>query len=101
MKIGESLDYPALTGGDKEARVGQGRNTWATFMRTHGAFAIGTATRIALTICREQGIDEPDLSNDLQHLVTLPPLAPHPQPDAMTRPGNNDGKKGVLYDHTA
>ena len=97
MKLGEVLDYPALIASDRESTVGQGKEAWAAFVRTHGTFAVGTATRTALATCRQRGIDEPDLSNDLQHLVTIPPLAQQ-LPSRSTMPSD---KKGASHDHTA
>ena len=100
MKIGEVLEYPALTTGDRESTIGQGKEAWATFVRTHGTFAVGTATRTVLATCRQRGMDEPDLSHDLQHLVTIPPLA-HQTPSRPTLlPEKKDGKGGS-HDHTA
>jgi hypothetical protein len=84
------LAYPALSTGDRESTVGQGKEVWAAFVRTHGTFAVGTATRTALATCRQRDIDEPDLSNDLQHLVTIPPLAHQSPSRSIVLPQKKD-----------
>jgi hypothetical protein len=71
MKIGEALDYRPLA---KYTRgivsVGQGIEAWSSFVTSQGSFAVLTATQYAIDLCKTLGVAVPDLSDEVQRLVS-------------------------------
>jgi hypothetical protein len=71
VKIGETLDYRPLS---KYARgivsVGQGMETWSSFVTSHGSFEVLTATQYAIDLCKASKKEVPDLSGEVKRLVS-------------------------------
>jgi hypothetical protein len=71
MKIGEALGYPSLS---KYARgivsIGQGIESWSSFVTSQGSFAVLTATQYAIDLCKALEMEVPDLSGEVQRLVS-------------------------------
>ena len=68
MKIGEALGYRELSG--CTSTIGQGMAAWSFFVTSQGSFAIVTTTQQAIALCEASGIEVPDLSGEVQHLVS-------------------------------
>lgn len=68
MKIGEALGYRELSG--RTSTIGQGMAAWSSFVTSQGSFAIVTTTQQAIALCEASGIEMPDLSGEVQHLVS-------------------------------
>ncbi len=68
MKIGEALDYQQLSG--RTSTIGHGMAAWSSFVTSQGSFAIVTATQQAIALCEASGIEVPDLSGEVQRLVS-------------------------------
>jgi hypothetical protein len=49
---------------------------WAAYVRTQRAFLVAWVTEEALALCRALGIQEPELSGEVQRLVETPEVAP-------------------------
>ena len=71
MKIGKALDYWPLS---KYTRgivtVEQGIEAWSSFVTSQGSFAVLTATQYAIDLCKALGVEVPDLSGEVQNLVS-------------------------------
>jgi hypothetical protein len=68
MKIGEALGYRELSG--CTSTIGQGMAAWSSFVTSQGSFAIVTTTQQVIALCEASGIEVPDLSGEVQHLVS-------------------------------
>jgi len=68
MKMREALSYWQLS--DRTSTIGQGRADWSPFVVSQGAFAIVTATQQAIALCDASGIEVPDLSGEVQHVIS-------------------------------
>ncbi len=66
MRIGEALGYRQLAG----RTIGQGIEAWSSFVTSQGPFAIVTATQQAIDLCEASGVEVPDLSVEVQRLVS-------------------------------
>lgn len=75
MKIGEALDYRSLIERGGKRLIEQDMEAWAAYARTQRAFLVTWATQEALAQCRVLGIEEPDLTGEVNKLVKIPPLA--------------------------
>jgi hypothetical protein len=71
MKIGEALDYRPLS---KYTRgivaLEQGIDAWSSFVTSQGSFAVLSATEHAIAFCKALGLEVPDLSGEVQRLVS-------------------------------
>jgi len=71
MKIGKALDYRPLS---KYTRgivtLEQGIETWSSFVSTQGSFAVLSATQYTIDLCKAVGVEVPDLSGEVQRLVS-------------------------------
>ena len=71
MKIGEALDYRPLSEYTRGiVALKQGIKAWSSFVTSQGSFAVLTATQYAIDICKALGIEVPDLSGEVQRLVS-------------------------------
>jgi len=68
MRIGEALGYQQLAG----RTIGKGIEAWSSFVTSQGPFVIVTATQQAIDLCEASGVEVPDLSVEVQHLVSAP-----------------------------
>jgi hypothetical protein len=72
MKIGEALDYQSLS---KYTRgivtLEQGIEAWSSFVTSQGSLAVLTATQYAIDLCKAVGVEVPDLSSEVKHLVPV------------------------------
>jgi len=73
MKIGEALDYCCLTDQGGKVVIGQGITAWSAFVISQRVFLIVVATEQALAMCKEMGIEVPDLSGEVKRLVEVHP----------------------------
>jgi len=72
MKIGEALDYRPLTEYTRGiVTLEQGMETWSSFVTSQGSFAVLTATQYAIDLCKAVGVEVPDLSSEVKHLVPV------------------------------
>lgn len=76
MKIGEALEYCCLTDVGGHMVIAQGMEAWSTFVVTQRVFLVVVATEQAIALCKSQGIEVPDLSDEAQHLVEVDPRPP-------------------------
>jgi len=76
MKIGEALCYRCLTDPGGRRLIEQGMEAWAAFVLTQRAFLVTWATQEALALCRALGVEEPELSGEVQHVVEVRPEPP-------------------------
>jgi AAA domain-containing protein len=76
MKIGEALKYRRLTERGGKLLIEEGMEAWAAYVRTQRAFLVAWVTEEALALCRALGIQEPELSGEVQRLVETPEVAP-------------------------
>jgi hypothetical protein len=76
MKIGEVLGYHRLTERGGKLLIEEGREAWATYVRTQRAFLVSWATQEALALCRGLGIQEPELSGEVKRLVETSEVPP-------------------------
>ncbi len=71
MKIGEALDYRSLS---KYTRgivaLEQGIDAWSSFVTSQGSFAVLSATGHAIAFCKALELEVPDLSGEVQRLVS-------------------------------
>jgi hypothetical protein len=71
MRIGEALDYRPLS---KYTRgivaLEQGMDAWSSFVTSQGSFAVLSATEHAIAFCKALGLEVPDLSGEVQRLVS-------------------------------
>jgi hypothetical protein len=71
MKIGEALDYRSLAEYSKGiVKLEQGMEAWSSFVTTQGSFAVLTATQYAIDLCKTLAVEVPDLSGEVQRLVS-------------------------------
>ncbi len=71
MKIGEALDYRPLSEYTRGiVTLKQGIKAWSSFVTSQGSFAVLTATQYAIDICKALGVEVPDLSGEVQRLVS-------------------------------
>ena len=71
MKIGEVLDYRPLSEYTRGiVTLEQGIEAWSSFVTSQGSFAVLTATQYAIDLCKALGVDVPDLSGEVQRLVS-------------------------------
>jgi AAA domain len=71
MKIGEALDYrPLLDYTRGIVTLEQGREAWSSFVTSQGSFAVLTATQYAIGLCKAMDVEVPDLSGEVQRLVS-------------------------------
>ncbi len=73
MKIGEALDYCCLIDRGGQRLIDQGMRAWTAFVLTQRPFMVMSATQQAIVICKTQGVEVPDLSGEVQHLVEVRP----------------------------
>jgi hypothetical protein len=76
MKIGEALKYRRLTEQGGKLLIEEGREAWATYVRTQRAFLVSWATQEAVELCRGLGIQKPELSGEVKRLVETSELPP-------------------------
>jgi hypothetical protein len=71
MKIGEALDYRPLS---KYTRgfvaLEQGMDAWSSFVTFQGSLAVLSATEHAIAFCKALELEVPDLSGEVQRLVS-------------------------------
>jgi hypothetical protein len=71
MKIGEALDYrPLLEYTRGIVTLEQGIKAWFSFVTSQGSFAVLTATEQAISLGKALGVEVPDLSGEVQRLVS-------------------------------
>jgi hypothetical protein len=71
MKIGEALDYLPLSEYTRGiVTVEQGIEAWSSFVTSQGSFAVLTATQYAIDFCKAMEVVVPDLSGEVQRLVS-------------------------------
>ena len=71
MKIGEALGYCSLSNYTKGiVTLVQGMEAWSTFVTSQGSFAVLTATQYAIDLCKDSGVEVPDLSGEVRRLVS-------------------------------
>ncbi len=71
MKIGEALDYRPLAEYTRGiVTVEQGIEAWSSFVTSQESFAVLTATQYAIDLCKAVGVEVPDLSGEVQRLVS-------------------------------
>ncbi len=71
IKIGESLAYRPLAEYTRGiVKLEQGREAWSSFVTSQGSFAVLTATQYAIDLCKALGVEVPDLSDEVQRLVS-------------------------------
>jgi hypothetical protein len=71
MKIGEVLAYRPLAEYTRGiVKLEQGREAWSSFVTTQGSFAVLTATQYAIDFCKALAVEVPDLSGEVQRLVS-------------------------------
>ena len=68
MRIGEALGYRQLAG----RAIGQGIEAWSSFVTSQEPFAIVMAAQQAIDLCEASGVEVPDLSVEVPHLVSAP-----------------------------
>ena len=76
MKIGEALSYRCLPERGGKLLITEGREVWATYVRTQRAFLVTWAVQEAVALCRALGIPEPELWNEVPRLIEVQPLPP-------------------------
>lgn len=76
MKIGEALGYHHLPEQGGKLLIEEGVDAWAGFVRTQRAFLVAWATQRALALCRARGIQEPELSGEVERLIEVQSLPP-------------------------
>jgi hypothetical protein len=69
MKIGEALEYRCLTDAGGRVVIGQGIVAWSDFVNTQRVFLVVVATEQAMALCKSLGIEVPDLSGEVPHLI--------------------------------
>ncbi len=71
MKIGEALDYRPLTAYTRGiVTLEQGIEAWSSFVSSQGSVAVLTATQYAIDLCKALGVEVPDLSSEVKHLMS-------------------------------
>jgi len=71
MKIGEALGYRPLSEYTRGiVALEQGREAWSSFVTTQGSFAVLTATQYAIALCKALAVEVPDLSGEVQRLMS-------------------------------
>jgi hypothetical protein len=73
MKIGEALGYCCVIDRGGHRLLEQGMKAWSAFVRSQRPFMVMSATQEAIALCKTQGVEVPDLSGEVQHLVEVPP----------------------------
>jgi hypothetical protein len=73
MKIGEALGYCCLIDRGGQRLIEQGMEAWSAFVLSQRPFPVMSATQEAIAMCKTQGIEVPDLSGEVQHLVEVRP----------------------------
>ena len=72
MKIGEALEFRPLSNYTTGiVSLEQGIEAWSSFVTSQGSFAVLTATQYAIDLCKALGIEVPDLSGEVQRLVSV------------------------------
>ena len=71
MKIGEVLVYPHLQGSTRSTTIDQGKAAWASFVFSQSSFVVMAATEQAIAMCKKLGVAVPDLSGEVQRLVSI------------------------------
>ena len=73
MKIGEALEYRCLTDPCGKVVIEQGMAAWSDYVLTQRAFLVVVATEQAIVLCKAMGIEVPDVSGEVKHLVEVRP----------------------------
>ncbi|MFL5667654.1 MAG: AAA family ATPase [Ktedonobacteraceae bacterium] len=73
MKIGEALGYCCVIDQGGHPLINQGLEAWSAFVLSQRPFMVMSATQQAIVTYKTQGVEVPDLSGEVQHLVEVPP----------------------------
>jgi hypothetical protein len=76
LKIGEALDYCCLMDEGGKVVIDKGMTAWSAFVLSQRAFLVVVATEQAISMCKEMGIEVPDVSGEVKRLVTVRPTPP-------------------------
>jgi hypothetical protein len=71
MKIGEALGYCCLIDRGGQRLIEQGMEAWSAFVLSQRPFPVMSATQEAITLCQRLGVEVPDLSGEVNHLVEV------------------------------
>ena len=75
MKIGEALGYCCVTDRGGQRLIDLGMEAWNAFVLSQRPFLVMSATQEAIALCKSQGVEVPDLSGEVQHLVKVYPAS--------------------------
>ena len=71
MKIGEALGYGCVIDRGGQRLLDQGMQAWSAFVLSQRPFPVVSATQEAITLCQKLGVEVPDLSGEVKHLVEV------------------------------
>jgi hypothetical protein len=71
MKIGEAFEYRCLTDLCGKVVIEQGMAAWSDDMLSQRPFLVVVATEQAIVLCKEMGIEVPDVSGEVKRLVEV------------------------------